>query len=143
MKAHFLTLGMVAVLALGGATAAALADRSTPSKMTVTVTEREYRISLSVKMVPAGTVLFVVHNTGHVAHALSVSGRGLATARTPTIQPGATRTLRLTLRGGTLKLWCPIRGHAALGMKTSLTVRGPAAGPIVTSTNSTPVSGGY
>jgi hypothetical protein len=135
MKTHFLALGGVAVLALGGA-AAALAIRSVPAKTTVTVTEREYRISLSTKTPPAGVVRLVVRNAGHVAHALSISGPGLATRTTGSIAPGATKTLLVTLGGGTFTVWCPVGRHAASGMKTSLSVRGAVLPPIGTSTNS-------
>jgi hypothetical protein len=143
MKTHFLALGGVAVLALGGA-ATALAIRSLPAKTTVTVTEREYRISLSKKALPAGPVRLVVHNAGHVAHALSVSGPGLATRTTGTIQPGATKTLQVTLGGGTFKMWCPIGRHAASGMRTSISVRGAVIPSPGTSTNTdTTPAGGY
>ena len=142
MKHHLLALGMVVVLALGGAVVGALAGRSSPTKSTVTVTVREYRISLSVKTLPAGPVLLVVHNAGHVAHALSVSGPGLATRTTPVIEPGATKTLRVMFGGGTFRVWCPVGGHAAAGMKASLTAHGPLV-PIVTSTDSTTAGGGY
>jgi hypothetical protein len=135
MKTHFLALGGVAVLALGGA-AAALAIRSVPTKTTVTVTEREYRISLSTKTPPRGVVRLVVRNAGHVAHALSISGPGLATRTTGSIAPGATKALVVTLGGGTFTVWCPVGRHAASGMKTSLSVRGVALPPIGTSTNS-------
>jgi hypothetical protein len=145
MKPYLLALAGAAVLALGGA-AAALAIRTVPATtpVTVTVTEREYRISLSTKSLPAGPVRLVVHNAGHVAHALSVSGAGLATRTTGSIQPGATKTLQVTLGGGGFKLWCPIGRHAALGMKASISVHGVALPPIGTSTNTgtTPAYGG-
>jgi hypothetical protein len=135
MKIHLLALGGVAVLALGGA-AAALAIRSLPTKTTVTVTEREYRISVSTKTPPAGVVRLVVRNAGHVAHALSISGPGLATRSTGSIAPGATKTLLVTLGGGTFTVWCPVGRHAASGMKTSLSVRGAALPPVGTTTGS-------
>jgi hypothetical protein len=122
------------VLALGGA-AAALAIRSLPTKTTVTVTEREYRISLSKKTPPAGLVRLVVHNAGHVAHALSITGPGLATRTTGMIQPGATKALQVTLHGGAFTVWCPVGRHAASGMKASLSVRGPVVPSPGTSTN--------
>ena len=123
------------MLALGGA-AAALAIRSVPAKTTVTVTEREYRISLSTKTPPAGVVRLVVRNAGHVAHALSISGPGLATRTTGSIAPGATKALLVTLGGGTFTVWCPIGRHAASGMKTSLSVHGAALPPAGTTTGS-------
>jgi len=129
------------VLALGCA-AAALATRSSPAKTTVTVTEREYRISLSTKAPPAGLVRLVVHNAGHVAHALSISGPGLATRTTGMIQPGATKALQVTLHGGTFTVWCPVGRHAASGMKTSISVRGPVIPSPGTSTNTGTMPGG-
>jgi plastocyanin len=141
MKPHFLALGGVAVLALGSA-AAAFATQSLPAKTTVTVTEREYRITLSTKTPPAGLVRFVVHNAGHVAHALSITGPGLATRSTGTIQPGATKALQLTLRGGTFTVWCPVGRHAAAGMKTTLAVRGGVVPPVSTTTNTSTMPGG-
>ena len=88
--------------------------------------------------------MLVVHNAGHVAHALSVSGPGLAATSTPTIQPGATKTLKVTLGSGTFTLWCPVGGHAAAGMKTSLAIRGSAAAPVLPSMPTTTDSGnGY
>jgi plastocyanin len=141
MKPHFLALGGVAVLALGGA-AAAPAIRFVPTKTTVTVTEREYRISLSTKSPPRGLVQLVVHNAGHVAHALSVSGPGLAAHTTGTIQPGATKTLEVTLGGGTFTVWCPVGRHAAAGMKTTLVVKGSSVPPVGTSTETGTMPGG-
>jgi hypothetical protein len=144
MTAHmkaFLALAGVAVLALGGA-ALSLAARSLPAKTTVTVTEREYRITLSAKSLHAGPVRLVVHNAGHVAHALAVSGPGLAKRTTGTIQPGATKALLVTLGGGTYTMWCPLGRHAAAGMKKSLAVRGVALPPISTTTETPPATGG-
>ena len=49
------------------------------------------------------------------------------TVKVPTIAPGKSRTVTVKLGGGTFKLWCPIPGHAALGMTRSLTISGTAA----------------
>jgi hypothetical protein len=129
---------LVLVLALAGAAVGAMAARSTARKTTVTVTEREYRISVSTKRLPTGTVRLVVHNAGKIPHRLSISGPGLSAKTTPMIMPGATRGLTLTLRAGSFTLWCPLGSHASLGMKTTLTMRGPVAGPVPTNPNPTP-----
>ena len=118
-----IALALPAALALAGAAVGATTERSTAAKTTVQVTVREYRISLSTRTLPSGTVHLVVHNTGKLAHRLSISGPGLSTT-TPTIAQGATRGLTLNLRGGAFTLWCPLGSHASLGMKTTLTVRG-------------------
>lgn len=138
-----LGLGLVAALAHAGAATTAVAGPMTTRTSTVRVTEREYRISLSAKSLPAGTIEFVVHNTGKLAHRLSISGPGVATKTTPTIAPGATRSLTVKLGGGAVSLWCPIASHAALGMKTTLTLRGPVAGGTPTTPAPMPTDPGY
>lgn len=136
-----LALALVVALA-AGVTAGAKAGRSTTRKTTVVVTEREYHISLSTKSLPTGTVRLVVHNAGKIPHRLSISGPGLSAKTTPMIMPGATRGLTVTLGGGSFTLWCPLGSHASLGMKTTLTLRGPVAGPTPTNPNPPGYGGG-
>jgi hypothetical protein len=138
-----IAVGFVVAVAIAGAAAGALAGRSPARQTTVHVTEREYTISLSRTPLPSGAVRLVVHNAGHMAHRLSISGPGLRTRTTPLIAPGHTRSLTLTLGGGSFTLWCPLGTHAALGMKTTLQLRGPVVSS-PTNPNPTPPSGpGY
>jgi plastocyanin len=137
------------VLALAGAALAAVVGRAGAGAATaIKVTEREYRITLSKTSVAAGTVTFTVRNVGHTKHALAVSGGGLSgVKKTLAIAPGKTRTLTVTFtKGGTVQIWCPMPGHAALGMKTALRLSGgtgsvPAPG--VSTTPDTSTGGGY
>jgi iron uptake system component EfeO len=123
----FAAAGVAVALALAGAAVAAVAAGGSTTKTTIKVTEREYHIAISTSSARAGTVTFSVHNAGKVAHELDLAGGGLkSTAHLATIAPGKTRTVTLRLTGGTLSLWCPVPGHAALGMKTSLKVTGGA-----------------
>jgi hypothetical protein len=79
--------------------------------------------------VKAGSFTFRVHNAGKLVHKLDLAGAGLkSTLRVGTIAPGATRSVTVKLTGGKLSLWCPVPGHVALGMKTSLKVSGGTAG---------------
>lgn len=139
---HVLALvgaAMAVALALAGAALAALTTHGSASAQatTIKVTEREYKITLSKQTVTAGTVKFSVHNIGHLTHALDLSGGGLsAVKKLGTIAPGKTRTLSVKFGGGKVSLWCPVPGHAALGMKTSLKVTGGSATP--TPSTSTP-----
>jgi uncharacterized cupredoxin-like copper-binding protein len=128
VKRIAIALALSAALALAGAAVGATTGRSIAAKTTVQVTVREYRISLSTRTLPSGTVRLVVHNTGKLAHRLSISGPGLSTT-TPAIAPGATRGLTMSLPGGAFTLWCPLGSHASLGMKTTLTVRGHLVAP--------------
>jgi uncharacterized cupredoxin-like copper-binding protein len=121
----FVAAGVAAALALAGAAVAAVVAKQAGASSTIKVTEREYRISLSSTSAKAGTVTFVIHNAGKITHKLAVGGAGVKkVVSTASIAPGATRKLTVALTGGKLQIWCPIPGHAALGMKTSLTVAG-------------------
>src|SRR5437763_9864527 len=133
---HTLALLPVAVpvaLALAGAALAAVMSHAGAGAATaITVTEREYKLTLSKKIAGAGTVTFTVHNVGRVKHALAASGGGLSgVKKTLAIAPGMTRTLTVKFSsGGTVHVWCPMPGHAALGMKTSLKVSGTTSVPV-------------
>jgi uncharacterized cupredoxin-like copper-binding protein len=146
MRRNRQTLALVAVvaavaLALAGAALAAVMSHGSASSATaIKVTEREYKITLSKKTAAAGTVTFTVRNVGHVKHALAVSGGGLSgVKKTPAIAPGTVRTLTVKFtKAGTVQVWCPMPGHAALGMKTSLKLSGGTASVPVGGVSTTP-----
>jgi hypothetical protein len=130
---RFWLLAGVAALVLGsgGAALASVISHSAAKATRVTVTEREYKLTLSMagKVVPArrvfkpGAYLFVAVDRGKVAHSLAISGPGIKLKRIAgTVKPGGSRTLAATLKQGTYKLWCPLPGHAALGMRTTMKV---------------------
>jgi uncharacterized cupredoxin-like copper-binding protein len=126
-------------LAVLGAAAAGVVTRTSTAKPTVTITEREFKIALSSKTAKKGPVRLVVRNAGKYAHALSIKGAGVS-KRTPMIKPGKSAVLLVTLRSGRYALWCPVPGHAAQGMKATLSL--PGAQPTTstattTDTNST------
>ena len=124
-----LAAGVAASLVLAGAAAAALMAHGSASAARVAVTEKEYSITLKPSSLKAGKTTFVVSNKGKLTHALDISVGGLkATVKVPKIAPGKSRSVTVTLAGGKLSLWCPIPGHAALGMKRSLTVAGSSSG---------------
>lgn len=123
----FVAAGVAVSLALAGAAAAAVMGHRSAHATRVTVTESEYKILVAPAKLKAGTATFVVRNHGTLAHALDISGPGLKTVKVPTIAPGKSRTVTIKLGGGTFKLWCPVPGHATLGMTHSLTVSGAAA----------------
>jgi plastocyanin len=117
---------------LGGAAAAGMAAHAASRATRVTVTEREYKVSLARRTFKAGKVTFVVQNRGKLAHAFAISGPGVSGKRIAgTIAPGKMRTLTVQLHGGTYKLWCPI--HVAQGMKTTIKVSGGASAGTTTS----------
>jgi hypothetical protein len=44
------------------------------------------------------------------------------------IRPGKTVQMKVTLKAGKYSIWCPLPGHAALGMKATVTVPGSTGG---------------
>lgn len=141
----FVAAGIAVALTLAGAALAALQGRSTSTSTTVKATVREYHIALSTTTPGAGTITFKIHNAGHIAHQFDVSGGGLKTiAKAGTILAGATKNFTVKLSGGTVKVWCPLPGHAALGMKATLKVKATAGASVGSSggTSTTPTSTG-
>jgi uncharacterized cupredoxin-like copper-binding protein len=128
----------LAILALGvlGAVTAGVVAQASTARTTINVTEREFSIKLSARQVPVGVVQFVIRNSGKYPHALSIK-EGAVSKRTPLIKPGKTATLTLTLKKGTVSVWCPVPGHAARGMKTTLAVGAGTTLPATTSTADT------
>jgi uncharacterized cupredoxin-like copper-binding protein len=121
-------------VALLGATLAGVVAHASTSTTTITVKEKEYRLILSTRKGAAGPTRFVVRNAGKLAHAFAIAGPGLTTKKTKTIKPGASATLAVTLKSGAYTVWCPMPGHAALGMKATVTVPGPAPAHTTTTT---------
>lgn len=119
------TLAAVLAVALLGALAAGVVAHASATTKTIKVTEREYRIGLSTRRAAAGSVLFVIKNTGRLTHQFAIAGPGLRRPKKSTmIRPGSTVRLKVTLKPGKYSIWCPVPGHAALGMKSSLRVPG-------------------
>jgi uncharacterized cupredoxin-like copper-binding protein len=112
----------ILALAAAGAGLAVMAAMAGTKTTRVTVTEVEYRLILSPAHLSAGKTTLVVVNKGKLAHSLQISGPGLKRRLIAgTIKPGTSRSVTVTLKAGTYALWCPQPGHAALGMKTTLT----------------------
>lgn len=123
------------------ASGSASASASTsPVGTSVTVGEKEYSLTLSQTQFAPGTYTFTAQNNGTVEHALAISGPGLTQVQTPTLSPGSSAQLTVTLQGGSYELWCPIDAHKSLGMDTHIQV-GSAGGGATGSTASPSSSG--
>ena len=138
MKASRIVV-VAALLAMGAAGAALAGVVATGGTSTtrVTVTEQEYRLTLSRTHLAAGKYILVAVDRGKLAHSLEITGPGIKNRRIAgTIKPGATASLSVTLKTGSYSIWCPVAGHAALGMKTTLRV-GAALGGTSTKSGGT------
>lgn len=128
-------LSAVVVLAVGTTAGAALAA---PAKATVRVQLMDMMVMPSTSRVPAGTVTFVVKNTGKLKHNFVVLKTSLAPSKlmmmdsramesglvgkTPVFGPGQTRRLTLTQKPGKYVLLCNVAGHYMAGMRVAFRV---------------------
>jgi len=82
---------------------------------------REWAIDLSAAEVPSGRFRLTVRNVGEKPHVLNIE-QELVVARQPWLAPGEQGVVEVTLLSGNYHFICPIAGHEAYGMETSLTV---------------------
>jgi glucose/arabinose dehydrogenase len=87
----------------------------------VHVVARDFTYVLTRMAVPVGRVRFTVVNRGAVAHDFAIAGR-----KTRLLEPGRSAVLVVAFaRAGRFPFRCTVPGHAALGMKGTLTVGKP------------------
>jgi nitrite reductase (NO-forming) len=106
------------VVALGAVSAPALAAHTQTKASTITVTASEFKFKLSTASAKHGTVTFKVVNKGKLPHDFKIGGK-----KTPLLNPGKSATLKVVLKAGKQKYLCTVAGHAAAGMKGTLTVK--------------------
>jgi plastocyanin len=94
------------------------------SGSTITLSLKEYSITPATVTLKAGTpVTFEARNDGTISHALVISGAGVnLTTKDLAFQSGTSETISATLAAGTYTFICPVDGHAAQGMKGTITV---------------------
>jgi len=115
-------------LAAAAALAAALAGHSglaAPAlPAPVQVRAKEFAFDPRELVLPPGELTFQVKNDGAIEHNFAIEdGAGKALGQIPIIAPGATETLRVTLRPGRLAMVCTLPGHREAGMHGTITVR--------------------
>jgi plastocyanin len=120
---RMVVVAATAVAAAVGVGLAGMAALAGTQGSAVKVTEVEYKLTLSPTHLSPGKTTLVVVNKGKVAHSLSISGPGVKKRLIAgTITPGTSRSVSVVLKAGSYALWCPVPGHAGLGMKTTLKV---------------------
>jgi uncharacterized cupredoxin-like copper-binding protein len=106
------------LVVLGALAVPALGARSHANVATVTVTATDFKFKLSKTVVPHGKVTFTVVNKGKIQHDFKINGK-----KTALISKGKSAKLTVTFKAGKYKYLCTVPGHAALGMKGTLTVK--------------------
>jgi uncharacterized cupredoxin-like copper-binding protein len=61
-------------------------------------------------------------NPSSITHGIAVKGGGI-NKKGSTVGQGGTSTITVALKPGTYQFYCPVDGHAAAGMKGTLTVK--------------------
>jgi uncharacterized cupredoxin-like copper-binding protein len=117
-------IGLFALVAAAAALAWALpagarSDARRTTAVTVTAGKpSEFRFTLSKKTVPHGTVTFTVTNKGTIPHDFKIAGK-----KTKLLTPGSSAKLTVKFaKAGKYPYLCTVTGHAAAGMKGTLTV---------------------
>ena len=106
----------------GGSGAAGSPARTVGADGTLTATEAEFSISIGGDTVAAGPYLITVDNQGNATHDLVVEQNGATIAGTPSIAPGQSASLSVTLKPGTYAFYCSIGNHRAMGMELTVHV---------------------
>ncbi len=89
---------------------------------TVSVTEKSYQFTLSTKSVKAGSTTFKVKDTGGT-HGFCIKNKsGFKKCLSGTLSTGKSATLKVSLKKGSYTYYCPVDGHASLGMTGTLKV---------------------
>jgi plastocyanin len=83
----------------------------------ITATEADFSISLDQSSLTAGSYTITVANKGHATHDLVVEQGGASVAKTDSISPGGTGSLRVTLKPGDYVFYCSIGNHRSMGME--------------------------
>ena len=134
-KAAVIAVVIAAAMAVGAV--GALAAGSQTSAKTAKVVVKEWTVTPSVKRVPAGSVTFVVTNTGKVGHELVVIKTNKAPKALPMkgsqaseagakgeveVKSGQTKRLTLKLKAGKYVLICNLPGHYKAGQSAGFQV---------------------
>jgi uncharacterized cupredoxin-like copper-binding protein len=133
---RFVTILLATAAVVGTAVAGyAFAGGTTPSTAhatevtVVNVTATEYNFQLSQTTGPAGDYSFVIHNSGTIEHDFAIGGKD-----SPTISPGGTATLNVTLTAGQKPYVCTIGEHASFGMEGFFNVTPGTTSTVVSTT---------
>ena len=115
-----------ALAAIGGAlaltTGSSVAAKPKPQVVKLSAVPNQLKFNTKKLTAKAGLIEIVMTNpsadSNAIGHGIAVQGHGTG----PTVFPGKTSTLTVTLKKGTYTFFCPVPGHEAAGMKGTLVV---------------------
>jgi uncharacterized cupredoxin-like copper-binding protein len=88
----------------------------------VTAVEKEFSITLTPDTFSPGTYTFKAENQGNFPHNLTIEGPGVDSEATPTMDPGDSAELTVTLQKGSYEVWCSVDSHKEEGMDLTIDV---------------------
>ncbi len=107
------------------------------SGASVGITEKEFKVTPTVKSVKAGSVTFKIKNAGALDHTFAIVKTSLPAGKLPVksdrvslkpikdvgpFKPGKGATLTLNLKPGKYVLYCNVKGHYSAGQRVAFTV---------------------
>jgi uncharacterized cupredoxin-like copper-binding protein len=107
-----------------GATSGKAAPSGGKAAQSVNVTEKEFSIALAGgNSLKAGSYTFAVQNAGKIQHDLTIEGGKVKKTKTPLIDGGKSKDLKVRLEPGRYTFYCSVPGHEQAGMKVAVTVK--------------------
>ncbi len=116
---RLLVLSMLS-LVFAAPVAAAPAARST-TVLHISASASGLKYSTTKLKAPAGKVSIVMKNLSPLMHDIAIKGNGV-NVKGKIVGKGATSTVTATLKKGSYTFYCSVDGHAAAGMKGTLTI---------------------
>ncbi len=95
---------------------------SDSAKGNVEVKLTEFKIEMP-SSIDAGATTFNVTNAGKETHGFEIEGNGVEEEIKPKLAKGRSGSLKVDLKPGTYKVYCPVDGHKMVGMSLELTVK--------------------
>ena len=81
----------------------------------------DYRFEMP-NQIAAGSVTFAIENAGEHKHNFEIEGQGIEEELEEDLEPGQKGTLRVELKPGRYRVYCPVGNHAEKhGMETTVT----------------------
>lgn len=111
----------LSILALVFAAPAAAAPATAKTTLRISASASGLKYSTTKLKAPAGKVTIVMKNLSPLQHDIAIKGKGVS-AKGKVVGKGATSTVTATLKKGTYTFYCSVDGHAAAGMKGTLTI---------------------
>ena len=118
-------VGILGASALGFGSLAVMATAASTTNLKISAASSgalKYNVSKLTVSKP-GKVTITMTNPSPLTHDVAIKGTGVKTTVGKTVGKGGTSKITVTLKKGTYTFYCSVDGHAAAGMKGTLTVK--------------------